>query len=356
MRIRKRRKKGSVLRLHDRSDSVMYAVILWLTFVAVHGCIAAAPQGAQVELNPVTIKEWTVPWDQTRPRDPYVAQDNRVWFVGQRGDYVAVLDPKDGKFQQYPLDPGTGPHNLIVDEQGIVWYAGNRAAHIGKLDPATGSIKQYAMPNSGAADPHTLVFGKNEKIWFTVQMGNFVGQLAMDSGSVVLTPLLTQNARPYGIVVDAADMPWFTEFSTNKLGTIDPNTKSVREISLPRTAARPRRLALTSDGAVWYVDYAEGYLGRFNRKTTKVKEWRAPSGENSRPYGMTVDDQDRVWFVETGVYPNRLVGFDSRTESIISITDIKSGGGTVRHMVYHRPSQTIWFGTDANTIARATLP
>ncbi len=312
--------------------------------------------GAEAELNPISITEWEVPWEQTRPRDPYVDQENLVWFVGQTGDYIAVLDSQSGMFKQFPLDPGTGPHNLIVDTQGMVWYAGNRAGHIGKLNPKTGHITTYAMPNSYASDPHTLVFGKPNEIWFTIQEGNYIGNLKMDTGSILLTPLFTQDARPYGIVVDATQRPWFTEFGKNKLGTIDLTTKSVREITLPRKDARPRRLAITSDLAVWYVDYAEGYLGKFMPTTLQVGEWRVPGGEEARPYGMAVDDKDRVWFVETGVYPNRLVGFDTKAEQVMSITRIESGGGSVRHMVYHQATQTVWFGTDANTIGRATLP
>ena len=330
--------------------------IIFTNILVLLGCMQPSGYGESVTLNPVEITEWAVPWEQTRPRDPYVDQQNRVWFVGQRGDYLAVLNPETGKFQQYKLDPGTGPHNLIVDKEGQVWYAGNRAAHIGKLDPATGGIIKYTMPNPGAADPHTLAFGNDEDIWFTVQQGNYVGRLAMDTGSILLTPLLTQHARPYGIVVDASHTPWFTEFGTNKLGTIDSKTKSVIEISLPRTETRPRRLALTSDGAIWYVDYAEGYVGRYSPATKKAKEWRVPGGEDARPYGMTADDQDRVWFVETGSFPNRLVGFDTKTKKVISITGIKSGAGTVRHMVFHQPTKTIWFGTDANTIGRAKVP
>jgi len=329
--------------------SLLFSILVILSF-------ATLSQGAEPELHPVNITEWTVPWEQTQPRDPYVDQQNRVWFVGQTGDYIARLDSEDGLFEQYPLEPGTGPHNLIVDNQGFVWYAGNRAAHIGKLNPMTGHITKYAMPNSSAGDPHTLVFGKPNEIWFTVQQGNYVGQLDMKTGSVLLTPLLSQNARPYGIVVDATHRPWFTKFGTNKLGTIDSKTNSAREILLPRKETRPRRLALTSDQAIWYVDYAEGYLGKFIPTTNEVEEWRAPAGEDARPYGMTVDEKDRVWYVETGLYPNRLVGFDTTAKEVISVTNIKSGGGTVRHMVYHQPTQTIWFGTDANTIGRATLP
>lgn len=81
-----------------------------------------------------------------------------------------------------------------------------------------------------------------------------------------------------------------------------------------------------------------------------------PGGDDARPYGVASDDQDRVWFVETGSFPNRLIGFNTQTQRIISITNIKSGGGSVRHMVYHQSTQTIWFGTDANTIGRAKLP
>ncbi len=312
--------------------------------------------GAETEFNPISITEWEVPWEQTRPRDPYVDQQNLVWFVGQTGDYIAVLDAQSGIFKQFPLAPGTGPHSLIVDTQGFVWYTGNRAGHIGTLNPWTGHITKYAMPNSYAGDPHTLVFGKPNEIWFTVQQGNYIGKLKMDTGSIFLTPLFTQDARPYGIVVDATHKPWFTEFSTNKIGTIDLSTKSVKEITLPRAKARPRRLAITSDSAVWYVDYAEGHLGKIRPSTLQVEEWRVPGGKEARPYGMAVDDQDRVWFVETGVNPNRLVGFDSKNKKLISMTNIESGGGSVRHMMYHKATQTIWFGTDANTIGRGTLP
>jgi virginiamycin B lyase len=71
---------------------------------------------------------------------------------------------------------------------------------------------------------------------------------------------------------------------------------------------------------------------------------------------MTVDDADRLWAVETGPQPNRLVGFDPKTEQFFGSTPIPSGGSTVRHMVFHRPTREIWFGTDANTIGRAKLP
>ncbi len=305
----------------------------------------------------VRITEWTVPWEKSRPRDPYVAPDGRVWFVGQAGNYVAVLDPKSGEFKRYEIDPGTHPHNLIVDRQGMVWYAGNRSGMIGKLDPATGAITRYPMPTPDLRDPHTLVFDRTgENIWFTAQQSNYVGRLNVRTGKVDAVKLATERARPYGIVVDRSGRPWFNEFGVPKIASIDPKTLEVKEYALSHDRARGRRIGLTTDGKVWYVDYTRGFLGRLDPATGKVDEWAAPAGAQSMPYAMAVDDRDRTWYVETGVQPNRLVGFDAKKGQVVSITPIaKSGGLTVRHMYYHQPTKSIWFGTDAGTIARARI-
>jgi virginiamycin B lyase len=110
----------------------------------------------------------------------------------------------------------------------------------------------------------------------------------------------------------------------------------------------------TSDGRIWYVDYAQGYLGSYNPETKKIREWKTPSKE-AGPYAMAVDNKDRIWFVETIPQPNRFVGFDPMTEDFFSQTDIPSGGGSVRHMVFDPPTNAIWFGTDTGNIGRARL-
>lgn len=306
----------------------------------------------------VDIREWPVPWPDSRPRDPFVEPSGRVWFVGQRGDYAANLDPASGEFRRFELEPGTGPHNLIVagdGEEAVVWYAGNRNAHIGRLDPRSGAIDRFPMPIAAARDPHTLIFDNEGDIWFTVQGGNFVGRLATHSGEVSLLEVPTAGARPYGIKLNTRGEPWAVEFGSNKLLRIDRRALAVEEIELPHADSRPRRLVITSDDHVWYVDYALGRLGRYEPEAGRFTEWDLPSGSQSQPYAVAVDRFDRVWLVETGVQPNRFVGFDTRSEKFISGTDIPSGGGRVRHMHYHEPSGEIWFGTDTNNVGRAKV-
>jgi virginiamycin B lyase len=231
-----------------------------------------------------------------------------------------------------------------------------KISYIGRLDPSDGMITRFPMTDAEARDPHTLVFDLKGDIWFTLQRGNSVGKLSTSTGEIRVVSVPTPGARPYGIVVDGRNQPWIAEFGTNKLATLDSTTMKFQEFPLSRKVARPRRLASTPDGNIWYVDYAQGFLGKLNVTTDSIQEWPAPGGESSMPYGMVSDDQGRLWFVECGPQPNRLVGFDPAVQKFFSVTEIKSGAGSVRHMFFHQSSREIWFGTDKNTIGRARIP
>jgi virginiamycin B lyase len=323
--------------------------------------LALAAQDAGFHGDP-ELTEWEVPYAESRPRDPYVGPDGRVWFVGQRSHYVAALDPASGDFTRYDLDDGTGPHNLIVGDDGTIWYAGNRASHIGRLDPASGEIEKFMMPDERAQDPHTLVWTTDGEIWFTVQGGNMVGHFDPATGDTRLVEMPQVEtrggmgtSRPYGIKMDSRGTPWIALFNTHMIATVDPATFERTTYELPE-GTRPRRLVIDSEDHVWYVDYAQGELGMLDPSTGSVEEWPMPGGSDSRPYGMAIDSADRIWFVESGEEPNYFVGFDPATREFFSRTPLESGGGTVRHMYYDAANNTVWFGADTNTVGRAVLP
>jgi virginiamycin B lyase len=70
---------------------------------------------------------------------------------------------------------------------------------------------------------------------------------------------------------------------------------------------------------------------------------------------MAVDRNDRIWIVETGLMPNRLVGFDPAIGAFLTETDIPSGAGSISHLHYHEPAGEIWFGTASNYVGRAIV-
>jgi virginiamycin B lyase len=163
--------------------------LLFPLLLALPTLVNAAPAG-------ITIQEWPVPWQGTRPRDPSVGLDGRIWFVGQTGDYVGTFNPETETFERIDLSEGAGPHNVIVGSNGYIWYAGNRDRHIGRIDPKTQKILRIEMPDDTARDPHTLVEDGRGHIWFTVQFGNFVGRLDKTRLEVRLIPVPTPRAGP----------------------------------------------------------------------------------------------------------------------------------------------------------------
>lgn len=67
------------------------------------------------------------------------------------------------------------------------------------------------------------------------------------------------------------------------------------------------------------MDYTDGYLGRYVPTSGKFTEWRLP-GDTPCPYGTALDDKGRLWIADTGVIPNRILGFDTAAEKFISAT------------------------------------
>ena len=315
---------------------------------------ASAP--AQVQAP--QLKEHGESWmTGTRPRDPFADQKGRVWFVGQEGNYVGRINT-DGSIQRFEVDPGTNPHNLVVDAKGTVWFTGNRNNRLVKMDPETGKLTTYMIPDPSVRDPHTMMFDAKGNAWFTAQNSGFVGHFTTATGKFQLFRM-EKDSRPYGLVIDKSGRPWFDLFGTNKIGTIDPNTMEFKAYVLPNERSRPRRIELTSDGAVWYGDYTRGYLGRLDPATGKTQEWLLPSGAGSLPYGMAVDDHDRIWLAETGVQPNRIVSFDTKKKTFehnVPIGNSPTPANTIRHMQFDPASKMIWFGQDRGFIGSLKLP
>ena len=328
-----------------------FLLILLILFL----CLFSSSLFAQVVMPTIEIKEWQVPWPNTRPRDPAVDSNGIVWFCGQVGNYIANLDPATGKFKRFELSDNTHPHNLIIDSQNRIWYAGNRNNHIGLLDSKTGSIEKITMPSDMPIDPHTLVFNSNQDIWFTAQWGNKVGFLDTKTKQVKLIDVGINRARPYGIKVDHDDVPWVVLFGTNKIARVNVASFTLEIIELLGQQERPRRLEISQNNDILYVDYKLGYLGKFKPNTQMFERWLLPEGSEAKLYGSAIDDNDRMWLALTGTSPNKIRVFDNNSKGFIASANITSGGGAIRYMIYDQATDSIWFGTDENTIGQAKL-
>jgi virginiamycin B lyase len=281
---------------------------------------AALAEASRSAGESLIIKEWDVPTPNSRPHDPAVGPDGALWYTGQLSNTLGRLDPATGEIREYRLKtPDSGPHGLVADREGNIWFTANFRGYIGKLDPRTGNITEYPLADKGADDPHTPIFDQKGILWFTVQQGNAVGRLDPRNGMIIVKRVATSHALPYGMAVNFRGVPFFCEFGTNKLASINPETMEITEYLLPK-GARPRQLAIASNDKVYYSDYARGYLGELDLTTGKTEEWPSPGGPGSEPYGIATSSDGMVWYAETGVTPNRVVGFNPTTESFSAPT------------------------------------
>ena len=301
-------------------------------YLAAHFPMKAPPTAVVIPGSAnITIREWLVPTLGSRPHDPAIAPDGSIWWTGQFSNVLGRVDARTGAMREYALKtPDSGPHGLIADRNGHIWYTGISKHHIGRLDPVSGAVTEYPLTDSAARGPHTPIFDQKGTLWFTMQSG-MVGRIVPATGEMKVVATPTSRTYPYGIAINSQGVPWYVDFRGNRVGSVDPVSMQIREYPLPDTAARPRRIAITPDDAVWYTDHARGYLGRFDPKTGAVREWPSPGGRQSRPYAIAAVGPV-VWYSESGVRPNTLVRFDTRTEKFQTWT-IPSGGGVVRHMM-----------------------
>ncbi|MBI3047138.1 MAG: cytochrome C [Acidobacteria bacterium] len=297
----------------------------------------------------VNIKEWLAPTLGQRPHDPLAARDGSIWWTGQYASRLGRLDPRTGAMKEFPLDtPNSGPHGLDEDADGNVWYTGINVHEIGKVDPKTGAVTEYKVPEP-ARNPHTpIINDATGMLFFTTQSGH-VGRLNTRTGEFRIAKTPTDGTYPYGIQINSKGIPWYVDFRGNRVGSVDPVTMEIKEYTLPSPDARPRRIALTPDDVVWYADYARGYLGRFDPRNGQVKEWPSPGGKDSRPYGIAAVG-DVIWYSESGVKPNTLVRFDTRTERFQTWT-IPSGGHVVRNMMATREGSLVLANSGINRVA-----
>ncbi|WP_434479279.1 Vgb family protein [Gemmatimonas sp.] len=207
----------------------------------------ASSTGRKTAADTVALTEWDVPWGAaTRPRDPSIDPQGRVWFVGQEGNYVARFDPASKKFERFEIDPGTNPHTVNVDPTGDAWYAGNRNGMIGRIDGKTGKITRYPMPDAAAKDPHTITFTPKGDLWFTLQNSNMVGFLEKQTGAgeshcdahAALSSVRHRPRQERAAVVQSLRLP------TSSAPSI-PRRCACVSTALPDERARGRRIALT---------------------------------------------------------------------------------------------------------------
>jgi virginiamycin B lyase len=145
-------------------------------------------------------------------------------------------------------------------------------------------------------------------------------------GLVVLDPRTAKSETyvghggGHGILVDLDKSIWYSGDVTRRFDPATGKRDSYVVDGERRLGANTH--IFDSHGDMWLSLLGAGALGKWERKTDTITYWKVPF-ERSRPYGIVVDHDDKVWFAE--YHNSGIASFDPKTQQFrhYRITDFE---------------------------------
>ncbi|MCC6614071.1 MAG: lyase [Anaerolineae bacterium] len=286
------------------------------------------------------ITEYPVP-PGTRPHDVAPAPDGTVWYTGQRTGEMGRLDPETGDITLIPLGEGSAPHGIIVGPDGAAWVTDGGLNAIVRVDPETEDVDVFPLPDdTGYANLNTAAFDGDGILWFTGQSGIY-GRLDPASGDLQVFDA-PRGRGPYGITATPDGEIYYASLAGSHIAHVDRETGEATVIEPPTPGQGARRVWSDSEGKLWISEWNVGQLALYDPAADAWTEWPLP-GNNAMPYAVYVDESDIVWLSDFGA--NAIWRFDPATETFEPFT-LPSNNGQVRQLL-GRPGE-IW-GAESGT-------
>ncbi len=149
------------------------------------GLLAASGAGDASSRVQVTIDEWKVPVEKSRPHDPEVAPDGSVWYTAQITSKLGRLDPKTGTVTEFasPGGPKSQPYG-ITHVGPIIWYSesGVQPNTLVRFDPASRSFETWPIPSGGGVVRH-MVTAPNGELWLACSGVDRIARVRIREGA-----------------------------------------------------------------------------------------------------------------------------------------------------------------------------
>src|SRR5215211_2676729 len=293
------------------------------------------PQNQEGEASShAQIQEYPVP-PGTHPHDVAPAPDGSVWYTAQISGALGKLDPETGETRHIALGSGSSPHGVIVGPDGAPWITDSGLNAIVHVNPETEEVQKFPLPaESGYANLNTAAFDLKGILWFTGQNGIY-GRLDAATGEMQVFDA-PRGRGPYGITVTPDGTVYYASLAGSYVGRIDPQTGEATVLEPLTSSQGARRVWSDSQGRVWVSEWSAGQVAVYDPADDSWQEWKLPGG-GPQAYAVYVDDQDIVWLSDFGA--NSLVRFDPASETF-TVFELPSPSAQVRQIL-GRPGE-IW--------------
>jgi virginiamycin B lyase len=300
---------------------------------------SSAPTAASASASAVTstafdLVEYPVT-PGSHPHDVAPAADGGVWYTGQHNGTLGHLDPVTGDVREIELGAGSAPHGVIVGPDGAPWITDGGLNAIVRVDPATEQVDVFELPASHPdANLNTAAFDGDGVLWFTGQSGMY-GRLDPSDGIVEAFDA-PRGRGPYGITATPDGEVWYASLAGSHIAHIDRASGNATVVEPPTAGQGARRIWSDSNGRLWVAEWNAGQVGVHDPSDGSWKEWPLPGG-GAQAYAVYVDDRDGVWL--TDFTANAIVHFDPQTEAFESF-GLPDADAAVRQLL-GRPGE-VW--------------
>ena len=192
---------------------------------------------------------------------------------------------------------GSRPHDPLATKDGAIWWTGQLANKLGRIDPRTGAIREYLLksPHTG---PHGLTEDRDGNIWFTGNATGLIGKLDPKTGLTTEYKLPDPKAKdPHTLIFDRDGILWFTVQQANMLGRLDPKNGEIKLVTSPTPNSRPYGMALNSNNVVHFVEFGANKVATIDSQTMAIKEYELPNA-GARPRRIAISPDDMVWYTD----------------------------------------------------------
>jgi virginiamycin B lyase len=282
----------------------------------------------------LTVQEYPVP-PGSGPHDVAPAPDGTVWYTAQRSGELGRLDPATGETRHIKLGPRSAPHGVIVGPDGAAWVTDGGQNAIVRVDAATEAVRVFPLPaDRPNANLNTAAFDGRGVLWFTGQAGVY-GRLDPATGAMQVFDA-PRGPGPYGITATPEGSVYFASLAGSYIARIDTETGAATVIEPPTPRQGARRVWADSRGRLWVSEWNVGQVAVYDPGTDAWREWRLP-GARPQAYAVYVDAEDMVWLSDFGA--NALVRFDPERQAF-DVLPLPSPNGNVRQLL-GRPGE-VW--------------
>jgi len=268
----------------------------------------------------VIITQYDMPRAGTVAHDLDVDSKGIPWYTDESRMFVGKMDPKTGKFTEYPLPPVPpgdlpGARDIQVDQDDNLWFprriAGG-ATVLTKFDPKT----EHVSTLEGAGGQF-MALGPDGKIW--------AGWKRVDPKAMKIEASYSWNNSPnlppgqHGqyvdlTVVNSKGNPYAPDFRGSHIIGIDATTGEAKFWPTPTRNSMPRRGRMDAQDRFWFAEYTGDMIGMFDTRTEKFQEW--PVRKYTTPYAASVPDKNGYAYATSNM-SERLLRLDPKTGEII---------------------------------------